>query len=74
MRYTPISLRQLGLETYLNKTTPQHNGFGYQDFCILYDARVNPTNLARAFNVKTRETILHWIEIYKEELKAKNSI
>ena len=74
MRFTPMSLRRIGIKDYLNSTAMQHNGFDYDDFCKLYNAKVNPSNLARAFNLKTRETVLHWIQIHKEELKNKHEM
>lgn len=39
---------------------------GYTEFKSLLDAKVNLTNLARAFNV-SRPTIIKWIDIFKEE-------
>jgi hypothetical protein len=74
MRYTPMSLRKLGMRPYLDSTALAHNGFDYNDFCVMYNAHVNPANIARAFNVRTRETIVHWIKIYKEELNKKKDI
>lgn len=40
----------------------------------MYAAKVNPSNIARAFNLKTRNTVIHWIEIYKEELQTEHKV
>lgn len=66
-KYTPPSIKSQGFENFLNKHAGQHRGFGYQIFVILYrDARLNITNLARAFNV-SRETIKKYIAHYEDE-------
>lgn len=70
MRFTPLSLRRIGMKKYLDETAKQHNGFDYEVFCKLYNAKVNPTNMARAFNLKTRNTMLHWLQIHEEELNS----
>jgi hypothetical protein len=72
MRFTPKSLRIMTMRVYLDNTTMQHNGFGYRDFRTMHEAGVNPSNLAKAFNVKTRATIIHWIKILKEELEIEH--
>ncbi len=68
MRFIPVSIRRQGLQFYLNKTASRHNGFDYRDFCAMYNANVNVSNMARAFNLKSRGTMLHWRRLYKEDL------
>ena len=68
MRFLPPSIKLEGLEVFLNRTMQKHNMFDYSVFCRLYDAKVNPSNLARAFRVD-RKTILRWIKVHKEEQK-----
>jgi len=73
VRFLPLSIRRQGLEKFLDGTTQKHNGWAYADFVKLYDGKVNPSNLARAFYVD-RATMLHWIEVHKEELRAKKDV
>jgi hypothetical protein len=65
MRYKPQSIKDKGLDEYLDETAGQHNGFGAWVFRKLLKAHVNETNLARAFNV-TRTTMKKWLTIDKE--------
>jgi len=73
VRFLPPSIRRQGLKMYLDNTSNRHNGWDYEAFCKLYNSKVNPSNLARAFKVD-RSTMLHWIEVHKEELKSKNNL
>lgn len=65
-RYRNPSIKDVGLELFLNSSKEKHNNMGYTEFKSLLDAKVNLTNLARAFNV-SRPTIIKWIDIFKEE-------
>lgn len=55
-----------GLAVHLNQTKQKHRGFGYKTFKILRIAKVNTTNLARAFNVSF-DTMKEWKAIDDEE-------
>lgn len=63
MRYKPISIAEEGVDQYLDRTFEKHNGNKAKQFRSLVDAGVNIANLARAMNVKNRETIKHWISL-----------
>lgn len=66
----PPSIRTVGLGKFLDKNKHKHNDMGYTQFCIFLEAKMNITNIARAFNVN-RMTALNWFEIYLEE-RTKN--
>ena len=66
MRYKPLSIEDIGLETYLNNKQERHNGQGYKEFCLFIKSGVNKTNLARVFSV-TNHTIDKWLKIYARE-------
>lgn len=61
--YKPLSIKKEGLESYLNRTTDKHNGFGYLEFIKLMKAKVPVTKLAKAFQVN-RVTIKKWQNIH----------
>lgn len=63
--YRKPSIRDEGLESYLDKNAEKHNDFGYIEFVKMIESRVNVANLARAFNVSP-PTIANWIAILKE--------
>lgn len=69
------SIRKRGLKDYLNSTTTDHNGRGYDDFhrCITvgdeFGEPIAARKLARIFNV-SRPTVEKWLSIWREE-KAK---
>jgi helix-turn-helix protein len=65
-RYRPPSIRDKGLEQFLELTKSKHNGYGYQDFVKLYKADVTLSSMGRAFKV-SRQTIENWLQVYKEE-------
>jgi hypothetical protein len=61
-----------GQEQRIPSTKPIHRGFGYKTFRILRLAKVNTTNMAKAFNV-TFDTIKDWKAIDDEEQAAKRA-
>lgn len=65
MRYKPRTIEHEGLDPYLDRTAEEHNGFGGQAFRTMVKAGVNISNLCRAMNVKSRETVKHWISLLK---------
>jgi hypothetical protein len=67
-RYTPPSIKDIGLKNHLDLTKKVHNGYGYDDFVKMRQPMppVNPVNMARIFGV-TRATMTKWIEIYNTE-------
>lgn len=69
MKYKPPSIQEIGLKEYLSRTSNQHMHFGYDAFVAMVEQDVNPTNIARAFNVD-RRTVVKWLEVYKKENHA----
>ena len=63
MRYKPRSIKDEGIDTYLDRIADKHNGMDAKQFRRLVAAGVNVSNLARAMNVKNRDTIKHWLEL-----------
>lgn len=63
MRYKPRSIKEEGIDIYLDRTAAVHNGVTALQFRNLVKAGVNIANLARAMNVKNRETIKHWLAL-----------
>lgn len=61
----PMSIEDTGLEYYLNRTAPIHNGYGYDDFVKMVESDVNKANLAKAFKVD-RKTIYKWLALYNK--------
>jgi transposase-like protein len=70
MLKAPMSIRQQGLEFYLDSTAQDHQGYTYKDFERMVSARVDTANLARIFEV-SRNTMFKWRTIYKEEQQSK---
>lgn len=71
MNYRPMSIKREGLSKYLQRTSDRHNGFAYDEFLKLVEAKVTAANLAKAFKVN-RVTITKWLHIHEDELeKAK---
>lgn len=63
----PDSIRARGFKNHLEATKNDHNGFGYREWCILYDAKVNLANLARAFNVSSETVTRIWLPVFIEQ-------
>lgn len=59
-----------GLAVHLNETRSIHRNFGYKTFRVLRVAKLNVTNMARAFNV-TFDTMKDWWAIDAAEQTAK---
>jgi len=70
MRYKPPKIEDVSLPTYLDQTKTKHNGLGYQVWRTLFEAGVNPMNLARAMNV-TRNTVVNWIKLDRQHRKER---
>lgn len=62
----PPSIKQRGLENYLNETATNHNHLGYDAFINRISLRVPKNIIAEDFGVVTR-TIYHWLHIYEDE-------
>ena len=60
-----MSIKERGLDNYLNETADIHNGFGYEIFLKLVDHQ-DVSNLARAFRV-SRNTMTKWVRVYKQQ-------
>lgn len=58
-KYKPPKIEDIGLAEYL--------GDKYDMFVHLYKSGVNPTNIAKAIDVKSPLTVIKYIEIYKKE-------
>lgn len=61
-----------GLKAHLDQTKRLHRGFGYKTFRILRLAKLNKTNMARAFNV-TFDTLKDWLAIDDKEQAEKHA-
>lgn len=59
VRYRPISIKEEGLDNYLNRTALQHNNYSAVDFHKMLNLKVNDTNLAKVMGVH-RNTIVKW--------------
>lgn len=71
MRHKFLSIEEKGgLKAHLNQTRHLHRGFGYKTFRILRVAKLNKTNMARAFNV-TFDTLKDWLAIDDKEQEAR---
>lgn len=60
------SIREIGIDKYLDSTSQEHNNFGYMDLKVMVAQEVNTSNMARAFGVN-RKTMAKWLEIYEDE-------
>jgi hypothetical protein len=63
----PISIREIGLNKYLDSTALAHNNQNYENFCFYMKYKVPKTAIGRMFNVNNRDTIKKWAKIYEEE-------
>lgn len=66
MHYVHPSIKKEGLKNYLDRTSEDHNGFGYTEFLKLLKAKVPVMRLAAAFRVH-RITMKKWIDIHELE-------
>lgn len=65
MRYKPKSIKEEGIDNYLNRTKAKHHGFGAVEYRILKLAMkfgLSISTFARIMNVN-RQTISKWLEI-----------
>lgn len=70
--YKPPTIREQGLQPYLDRLIDRHGGYGYSDFVTFVEKDVNIANLMRIFCV-SRKTIERWIEVYEMELEDAES-
>lgn len=74
MRQVPkrTSIRDVGLQRYLDDTATSHNGKNHADFDRYlnepdeFGQTIGPARIAKAFGV-SRYTVYKWMKIYKEE-------
>jgi hypothetical protein len=66
MKYKPPSIEEIGLDIYLDSRKEDHNDFGYHEFMKMVENEVNPTNIAKAFNVD-RRTVIKWVQVYNQD-------
>lgn len=64
--YRPPSIRDMGLQTYLDNSKSQHDGLGYAEFVKYVGKELNITDLAKLFNVH-RHTMGNWLGVFDEE-------
>lgn len=67
MHYVAQSIKKEGLKNYLDRTSKQHNGFGYGELLKFLKAKVPITRLAALFGVH-RITMKKWLDIHEVEL------
>lgn len=69
--YRRNSIEREGIDIYLNRTAFEHEGVDFDMFAGFVDRKMNVTNLQRAMNIKTRDTIEKYLKLYeKYKLKA----
>lgn len=75
MRFIPTSIKQEGLQKYLDRTADQHDGYDYSRFIKELEKKQNPTALSRMFKV-SRNTINKWIKVksYEDQKLADDKI
>ena len=66
MKYVPPTIKQEGLESYLNRTRSLHNGLGFADFSERLRLHVPKTKIAKDFNVSDNTLWKTWLPLYKE--------
>lgn len=65
MRYVPPTIKDEGLESYLNRTKAMHNNLGYDDFAERVRLNVPKTKIAKDFNVSDNTIWKTWLPLYK---------
>lgn len=65
MPFKPLSIKEEGLEKYLNRTRALHNGLGYTDFVERLRLKVPKTKIAKDFNVSDNTIWKTWLPLYK---------
>lgn len=65
MRYKPPSIKEEGLENYLNRTKALHNNLGYTDFAERVRLNVPKARIADDFNVSDNTIWKTWLPLYK---------
>lgn len=71
-RFKSKSIREEGLQPFLDRTVAKHNGMTYERFVWLVEAPVKPAAIRDAARMKDRHSAVEWVTIYKEE-KARES-
>jgi hypothetical protein len=65
MKYRPPSIKEEGLEPYLNRTKAMHNNLGYNDFAERVRLEVSKAKIAKDFNVSDNTIWKTWLPLYK---------
>ncbi len=65
----PAKITDIGLKKHLDLTASKHNDMSYHIFLKCLEAGLNPSGIARLFNV-TRITVRNWIKIHKAETES----
>lgn len=60
------TIKDLGLQEYLDQTKSQHNDHGWADFEEYMNKRISRTAIAKIFGV-TGQTAYNWAKIYNED-------
>jgi hypothetical protein len=68
-RYQPPSIRNVGLELWLNdsKRVASHNGKGYADFKLWFDNGATNAFIMEKTGIKTQNTVREYRSVYEEE-------
>lgn len=75
--YKRNSIEREGINNYLNRTAFEHEGVDFDMFAGFVDRKMNITNLQRAMNIKTRDTIEKYLKLYekyKKQVQVENAI
>jgi hypothetical protein len=65
MPYKPKSIKDEGLQQYLDRTRAEHRGLGYADFEQRMQLGVSKPKIARDFGMSTTR-IWFWVNLYKQ--------
>lgn len=63
-----VTIKDLGVVEYLNRTESQHYGYGGQDFIGFIERGVSTQGIADIYGV-TWNTAKSWVKQFKEESK-----
>lgn len=61
-----VTIKELGLQDYLDQTKSQHNDHGWIDFEEYMKKGISRTAIAKIFGV-TGQTAYNWAKIYNDE-------
>jgi hypothetical protein len=66
-RYKPLSIKEEGIQPYLNRTVKAHYDNDFKKFVIFVISGMSIMSLCQAMNMKSRNQMYYYLRLLKEQ-------